>query len=39
MKMFAADTEMFRADGKLGGQTDTTKLIVAFRNLRTHINP
>jgi hypothetical protein len=37
MKICSAETEMFRADGRLGGQTDTTKLIVAFRNLRATI--
>ena len=37
MKICSAETDMFHADGRLGGQTDMTKLIVAFRNLRKRI--
>jgi hypothetical protein len=36
MKILAVGAELFRVDGWTGGQTDTMKLIVAFRNV---VNP
>ena len=32
MKIHTVGAELFHADGRKDGQTDTTKLIVAFRN-------
>jgi len=32
MKIRVVGAELFRADGRTDGQTDTTKLMVAFRN-------
>jgi hypothetical protein len=32
MKIRPVETELFHADGKMGKRTDTTKLIVTFRN-------
>ena len=33
MKIFSVGVELFHADGQTDRQTDTTKLIVALRNL------
>jgi hypothetical protein len=33
MKIRPAGAELFHADGRTDGQTDMTKLVVAFRNI------
>jgi hypothetical protein len=35
MKIRPVRTDLFRVDGRTDGQTDMTKLIVAFRNFAT----
>jgi hypothetical protein len=32
MKIRPVGAELFHADGRMGGQTDMTKLIIVFRN-------
>ena len=37
MKICPVGAELFHADGRMDGQTDVTKLIVAFRNFASSL--
>jgi len=37
MKIRPLGADLFQTDGRTNGETDTTKLIVALRNLRTRL--